>query len=136
MKKRILFTYATYGNGHKSASNNIMNYFLSKSDEFEIKELDISNFRSFTGKIVEKSFEANFKHANSFGFGALYRLFNNKYSLMPMNSVTKKIYKYETLKKLAFRSYIIVLELLFKKYIGLDSNPTQYKKTDSIIAHR
>ena len=99
MKKRILFTYATYGNGHKSAAKNIMNYFVNKSDEFEVKELDISDYSGFTGKIAEKYYEGNLKHANSFGFGAVYRLFNHKYSLMPMNMVTKKIYKYDTLKK-------------------------------------
>lgn len=100
MKKKILFTYAEYGSGHKSAAKNIMNYFLNKNNDFEIKELNISDYRSFYGLLAEKSFEANFKHTNSFGFGTIYKIFNNKYSLSPMNIVTKKLYKYDTLKKI------------------------------------
>ncbi len=99
MKKKILFTYAIYGTGHKSAATNIKNFFLSKGDELEIKELDISNYRNISGKFIEKVFEASFKHTNSFGFGALYRFFDHRVSCAPINSLAKKIYNYKELKK-------------------------------------
>lgn len=124
MKKRVLFTYATYGTGHRSAARNIMNYFISKSDEFEVLELDISDHRNFLGKTVEKSFEASFKHTNSFGFGFLYKLFNNRLLLMPETKIVKMIYSYNKIRKIVteFNPDITISTHFFPSIIISDFN--------------
>ena len=39
--KKILIMYATYGTGHKSIAKYIEEYFKSKSEKIEVKNIDL-----------------------------------------------------------------------------------------------
>ena len=41
MKKRILLTYATYGNGHRAVAEYIESYFKKQDPELEILAIDL-----------------------------------------------------------------------------------------------
>ena len=52
--KKILITYATYGNGHKAIAEYIANYL--KDENYEIKLLNIMDYTGFLCNITLKAF--------------------------------------------------------------------------------
>ena len=78
MKKKILITYASYGNGHKAIANYIATYFKKEDPELEIATLDLI---TYSMKIVGPWS----KRANSFLMlnmpyvhDFFYKVFNSK----------------------------------------------------------
>ena len=44
MKKRILLTYAMYGNGHRAVAQYIESYFKAQDPELEILAIDLLKY--------------------------------------------------------------------------------------------
>ena len=58
MKTRILITYLTYGNGHKSVANYIKNYLEKENKDLEIKCIDLLDIKGTKGvKRSQKVFD-------------------------------------------------------------------------------
>lgn len=58
MKTKILITYLTYGNGHKSVANYIKEYLSEKNSDFEIKTIDLLDInQTKITKITQKIFD-------------------------------------------------------------------------------
>ena len=71
--KKILIMYATFGNGHRAIAKYIEEYFKSRDEEIEIKNIDILSYITpFINKIgicVYYIIEiGNGKHFFSFSF--------------------------------------------------------------------
>ena len=55
MKKRILLTYATYGNGHRAIAEYIQSYLKSQDPELEILAIDLLKYSiPIAGRISQK----------------------------------------------------------------------------------
>ena len=52
--KKILITYATYGNGHKAIAEYIANYL--KDEDYDIRLLNIMDYTGFLCNITLKAF--------------------------------------------------------------------------------
>ena len=55
MKKRILLTYATYGNGHRAIAEYIQSYFKAQDSELEILAIDLLKYSTpIIGRLSQK----------------------------------------------------------------------------------
>ena len=56
MKKRILLTYAMYGNGHRAIAEYIEKYFKEQDNELEILAIDLLKYSiPIFGKFSQKT---------------------------------------------------------------------------------
>jgi processive 1,2-diacylglycerol beta-glucosyltransferase len=80
MKKKILITYASYGNGHRAIAEYIANYFKKEDPELEIATLDLITYSiKIIGpwsKQANSFLMLNMPHVHDF----FYRLFNSPVS--------------------------------------------------------
>ena len=97
-KKKILFTYASFGAGHKTVANYLYEYF-EKQKEYEVKIIDIMDYENLIGLISKKAFEQNFKHSsNSTIFSLIYEIFDFKATTIAYKTITKSILKNKKLR--------------------------------------
>ena len=87
--KRILITYATYGNGHKAIAGYIANY-LNKN-EYEIKELNIMDHVGFLCNASLKIHNFISGHRFEHLFSFLYNTADNKWTVKLYNFLFKKV---------------------------------------------
>lgn len=100
MKKKILLTYAMYGNGHRAIAEYIESYFKSQNPEFEILAIDLLKYSTpILGSISQKVtdfFLLNFPTGWSF----IYSLFDKKISSSIANKTSMSLFKNKKMKKI------------------------------------
>ena len=107
MKKRILLTYAMYGNGHRAIAEYIESYFKQKNPELEILAIDLLKYSTpVLGSISQKVTDF-FLLKFPYGWSFIYNLFDTKISAAIANKTSMGLFKNKRMKKIItdFRSY-------------------------------
>ena len=77
--KKILIMYATFGNGHRAIAKYIEEYFKSRDEEIEIKNIDILSYITpFINKISTKVSNKMILSSNPLVWGLVYKYFDVK----------------------------------------------------------
>ena len=99
MKKRILLTYAMYGNGHRAVAEYIESYFKSQDPELEILAIDLLKYSTpILGKISQKVTDF-FLLKFPVGWSFIYELFDTKVSSAIANKTSMGLFKNKKMKK-------------------------------------
>ncbi len=99
MKKRILLTYAMYGNGHRAIAQYIESYFKSRDPELEIKAIDILSYSTpILGRLSQKVTDF-FLLKFPLGWSIIYDLFDTKISATIANHTSLSLFKNKRMKK-------------------------------------
>lgn len=99
MKKRILLTYAMYGNGHRAIAEYIESYFKTQDPELEILAIDLLKYSTpIIGKISQKVTDF-FLLKFPIGWSFIYDLFDTKISSAIANQTSMGLFKNKKMKK-------------------------------------
>ena len=90
---KILITYASYGSGHKSVAEYVEDYFKEHDKNFEIKVIDVMDYKNVFGKINQKMFDLSFKFKTSVSNTIGYEITDNKIITAPYKEVVKFLLK-------------------------------------------
>lgn len=100
MKKRILLTYAMYGNGHRAIAEYIESYFRSQDSELEILAIDLLKYSTpVLGRISQKVTDF-FLLKFPTGWSLIYSLFDTKLSSAIANQASMSLFKNKRMKKI------------------------------------
>lgn len=100
MKKRILLTYAMYGNGHRAIAEYIESYFREQNPEFEILAIDLLKYSTpIIGNISQKVTDF-FLLKFPTGWSFIYNLFDTKLSAAIANKTSMSLFKNKKMKKI------------------------------------
>ncbi len=100
MKKRILLTYATYGNGHRAVAEYIESYFKSKDPELEILAIDLLKYSTpILGRLSQKTTDF-FLLKFPMGWSAIYNSFNHRISSSIASKTSMQLFKNKRMKKI------------------------------------
>lgn len=100
MKKKILLTYAMYGNGHRAIAEYIESYFKSQNPEFEILAIDLLKYSTpILGSISQKVTDF-FLLKFPTGWSFIYSLFDTKISSAIANKTSMSLFKNKRMKKI------------------------------------
>ena len=100
MKKKILLTYAMYGNGHRAIAEYIESYFKSQNPEFEILAIDLLKYSTpILGSISQKVTDFFLLKFPS-GWSFIYSLFDTKISSAIANKTSMSLFKNKRMKKI------------------------------------
>ena len=100
MKKRILLTYAMYGNGHRAIANYIESYFKSQDPELEILSIDLLKYSTpILGGISQKVTDF-FLLKFPLGWSLIYSLFDGKIRSSIANQTSMGLFKNKKMKKM------------------------------------
>lgn len=100
MKKKILLTYAMYGNGHRAIAEYIESYFKSQNPEFEILAIDLLKYSTpILGSISQKVTDF-FLLKFPTGWSFIYSLFDTKISSAIANKTSMSLFKNKKMKKI------------------------------------
>lgn len=100
MKKRILLTYAMYGNGHRAIAEYIESYFKSKDPELEILAIDLLKYSTpVLGRFSQKMTDF-FLLRFPLGWSVIYDLFDTKISSAIANQTSMSLFKNKKMKKI------------------------------------
>ncbi len=100
MKKRILLTYAMYGNGHRAIAEYIESYFKKQDPELEILAIDLLTFSTpILGRLSQKVTDF-FLLKFPLGWSIIYEVFNTKISANIANKTTMSLFKNKKMKKI------------------------------------
>ncbi len=100
MKKRILLTYATYGNGHRAVAEYIESYFKSKDPELEILAIDLLKYSTpILGGWSQKTTDF-FLLKFPFGWSMIYNLFDHRISSSIASKTSMQLFKNKRMKKI------------------------------------
>lgn len=100
MKKRILLTYAMYGNGHRAIAEYIESYFKQKNPELEILAIDLLKYSTpVLGSISQKVTDF-FLLKFPYGWSFIYNLFDTKISAAIANKTSMGLFKNKRMKKI------------------------------------
>ncbi len=99
MKKRILLTYAMYGNGHRAIAQYIENYFKSQDPELEILAIDLLKYSTPILGALSQKITDFFLLKFPLGWSFIYDLFDSKFSSAVATKVTLKLFKNKRMKK-------------------------------------
>lgn len=100
MKKRILLTYAMYGNGHRAIAEYIESYFKAQDPEFEILAIDLLKYSTpIIGSISQKVTDF-FLLKFPTGWSFIYSLFDTKLSSAIANRTSMSLFKNKRMKKI------------------------------------
>lgn len=100
MKKRILLTYAMYGNGHRAIAEYIESYFKSQDPELEILAIDLLKYSTpVLGRISQKVTDF-FLLKFPTGWSVIYNLFDTKISSAIANQASMSLFKNKRMKKI------------------------------------
>ena len=100
--KKILITYATYGNGHKAIAEYIANYL--KDEEYDIKLLNIMDYTGFLCNTTLKAFNFVYNHRLEHLFSFFYQTADNNLNVKLYNFLFKKVIYNKKIKR-AFIDY-------------------------------
>lgn len=99
MKKRILLTYAMYGNGHRAIAQYIESYLKQQDPELEILAIDLLTYSTpILGKISQKVTDFFLLKFPS-GWSFIYSLFDNRLSSEVASQASKSLFKNKRMKK-------------------------------------
>ena len=100
MKKRILLTYATYGNGHRAVAEYIESYFKKQDPELEILAIDLLMYSTpILGALTRKTTDF-FLLKFPFGWSRIYNSFNHRISGAWARKNGFKMFKNKRMKKI------------------------------------
>ena len=100
MKKRILLTYAMYGNGHRAIAEYIESYFKSQDPDLEILSIDLLKYSTpILGRLSQKVTDF-FLLKFPFGWSIIYSLFDTKLSATIANKTSMNLFKNKRMKKI------------------------------------
>lgn len=100
MKKRILLTYAMYGNGHRAIAEYIQSYFKKQDPELEILAIDILKYSTpIIGRISQKVTDF-FLLKFPIGWSLIYDIFDTKISAAVANHTSMSLFKNKKMKKI------------------------------------
>lgn len=100
MKKRILLTYAMYGNGHRAIAEYIESYFKAQDPELEILAIDLLKYSTpILGSISQKVTDF-FLLKFPTGWSFIYSLFDTKISSAIANKTSMSLFKNKRMKKI------------------------------------
>ncbi len=100
MKKRILLTYAMYGNGHRAVAQYIEKYFKEQDPELEILAIDLLKYSTpLLGRISQKITDF-FLLRFPLGWSFFYDTSDNKVSGAVANSISMNLFKNKRMKKI------------------------------------
>ena len=99
MKKRILLTYAMYGNGHRAIAQYIESYLKQQDPELEIMAIDLLTYSTpILGRISQKITDFFLLKFPS-GWSFIYNLFDNKLSSELGAATAMSLFKNKRMKK-------------------------------------
>lgn len=99
MKKRILLTYAMYGNGHRAVAEYIASYFKEQDPELEILAIDLLKYSTpILGNISQKVTDF-FLLKFPAGWSFIYSLFDTKISASIANKTSMSLFKNKRMKQ-------------------------------------
>lgn len=99
MKKRILLTYAMYGNGHRAIAQYIESYFKEQDPELEILAIDLLTYSTpILGGISQKVTDF-FLLKFPIGWSFIYNLFDTKISSALASQTSMSLFKNKRMKK-------------------------------------
>jgi len=96
--KKILITYATYGNGHKAIAEYIANYL--KDEDYDIKILNIMDYTGFLCNVTLKAFNFVYNHRLEHLFSFFYTTSDNELNVKLYNFLFKKVVYNKKIKKI------------------------------------
>ncbi len=100
MKKRILLTYAMYGNGHRAIAEYIESYFKSQDPELEILAIDLLKYSTpVLGRFSQKMTDF-FLLRFPLGWSIIYDLFDTKISSAIASQTSMSLFKNKKMKKI------------------------------------
>lgn len=100
MKKRILLTYAMYGNGHRAIANYIENYFKKQDPELEILSIDLLKYSTpILGSISQKVTDF-FLLKFPLGWSFIYSLFDGKMRSAIASQTSMGLFKNKKMRKM------------------------------------
>ncbi len=100
MKKRILLTYAMYGNGHRAIAEYIEKYFKAQDPELEILSIDLLKYSiPILGSLSQKVTDF-FLLKFPFGWSVIYNLFDNKLNSAIAGKQSLGLFKNKRMKKI------------------------------------
>ena len=99
MKKRILLTYAMYGNGHRAVAQYIESYLKEKNPDLEVLAIDILKYSTpIIGKFSQKIVDF-FLLRFPVGWSIIYELFDTNVSSSIAEKTTINLFKNKRMKK-------------------------------------
>ncbi len=99
MKKRILLTYAMYGNGHRAVAEYIASYFKEQDPELEILAIDLLKYSTpILGSLSQKVTDF-FLLKFPTGWSFIYNLFDTKISSAIASHTSMSLFKNKRMKK-------------------------------------
>ena len=99
MKKRILLTYALYGNGHRAIAEYIEKYFKKQDDELEILAIDLLKYSTpILGRLSQKVTDF-FLLKFPLGWSFIYDLFDSKFNSTVATKLSLQLFKNKRMKK-------------------------------------
>ncbi len=100
MKKRILLTYAMYGNGHRAIAEYIESYFKSQDPELEILAIDILKYSTpILGSLSQKVTDFLLLKF-PLGWTMMYKSFDNKLNSAIASKQSLGLFKNKRMKKI------------------------------------
>lgn len=109
--KKILIMYATYGTGHRSIARYVEEYFKSKNEDFEIKNVDLLSYSSsLMNKASTTISNKLILSKNPVIWGMIYRYFNNKVTSFGSYRLITKLFDTEKMEKeiVAYKPDLII----------------------------
>ena len=98
--KKILIMYATFGNGHRAIAKYIEEYFKSRDEEVEIKNIDILSYITpLINKISTKVSNKMILSSNPLVWGLVYKYFDHKVTTFGSYELFTKIFDTNKLKE-------------------------------------
>lgn len=99
MKKKILITYALYGNGHRAIAEYIENYFKKQDPNLEILSIDLLKYSTpIIGDLSQKI--SNFLILKfPIGWSLIYNLFDSRISSEVASRFTTNLFRNKKMKK-------------------------------------
>lgn len=99
MKKKILITYAMYGNGHRAIAEYIEKYFKQQDPELEILSIDLLKYSTPILGVLSQKITDFFLLKFPLGWSAIYNLFDSKISSEIASATGTGIFRNKRMKK-------------------------------------
>lgn len=99
MKKRILITYAMYGNGHRAVAEYIEKYFKKQDPELEILAIDLLKYATPVLGSLSQKITDFFLLKFPAGWSTIYNIFDHKISSELASYMSSGLFRNKRMKK-------------------------------------
>ena len=99
MKKKILITYAMYGNGHRAVAEYIEKYFKKQDPELEILAIDLLKYSMPIVGTLSQKITDFFLLKFPAGWSTIYNIFDHKVSSEVANYMSSSLFRNKRMKK-------------------------------------